>query len=294
MMRATILAIGGFALACAVALPAQAAAKPDPDVVQLSGRLQQIGNNPALAPYAQAQRTLARDAIAALADAGRSARPHALFLAEQRVALAQASAEAGADRAHLDQLQREHDQLMLQASQADAALARAQLARQRLQYQAVVEQAQTLQAQGAAAAQQAQQAQAEAAQAKRLAAAQARAATLARKEANLAEAAQALQSGSSAHSAAGAASLRLSDGSFAAGADNLDAAARRRVADFARAHASQRIVVEPRAASGQRVLAGRRAVAVEAALSAAGAGQVSISKVGPAGRGAEVEVRARP
>jgi hypothetical protein len=84
----------------------------------------------------------------------------------------------------------------------------------------------------------------------------------------------------------------LSAASFESGSDNLTASGRRRIADFARAHASQRIVIEPRAASDSRVLAGRRAVAVEAALAAAGAGQVSIRTVGQASKGATVEVRA--
>jgi hypothetical protein len=86
--------------------------------------------------------------------------------------------------------------------------------------------------------------------------------------------------------------MHLSSASFESGSDNLTASGRRRVADFARAHASQRIVVEPRGASDARVLAGRRAVAAEAALSAAGAGQVSIRPVGRASKGAEVEIRA--
>ena len=58
--------------------------------------------------------------------------PHMLSGGQRkRVALAQASATAEADRAKLDQLRQEHDQIMLQASQADAAVARAELARQR-------------------------------------------------------------------------------------------------------------------------------------------------------------------
>jgi hypothetical protein len=290
----TALAVAAFALGFA-ATPAHAA-KQDADVARLSAQLEQLDADPVLGQYALAQRTLARNAIGDLQNAGRSEREHALFMAEQRVALAQASAKVDADRAKLDQLQREHDQIMLEASQADAARAQAELARQRLQYEAAVQQTQMLQEQGVQATQQAQQAQAEAQQARRLAAAQARAATLARKEARLAEAAtQALQGssgGTASASSGGAASLHLSSASFESGSDNLTASGRRRVADFARAHASQRIVIEPRGASDSRVLAGRRAVAVEAALAAAGAGQVSIQAVGHASRGADVEIRA--
>jgi hypothetical protein len=280
--------------------PAAQAAQNDPDVARLSTELNRLVADPALGQYATGQQTLARNAIDDLARAGRSERGHALFMAEQRVALATASARVDADRAKLDQLQREHDQIMLQASQADAAIARAELARQKLQYQAAVQQAELLQAQGAQASQQAQQAQAEAAQAKRLASAQARAAALARKEARLAEAAtKALQgsggtgSSSSGASASGPASMRLSSGSFAGTSSDLTASARRRVAEFARKHGGQSIEIVPRAGSDSRVLAGRRAVSVEAALEAAGAGSVSIGAMGQSSAGAEVELRAR-
>lgn len=296
MTRALVTAcLIALAVAAGFAPASAGAASKDADVARLSAQLEQLDANPALAQYAAAQRTLARNAIADLANAGHSGHAHALFIAEQRVALARAAAQVDADRAQLDQLQREHDRIMLEASQADAARAQAELARQRLQYEAALQQSQILQEQGAQAAQQAQQAQAEAQQAKKLAAAQSRAAALARKEANLAVAAtKALQGGGPGGSAGGASqpgSLHLSSASFSAGSDNLTDSGRRRVADFARAHAGQRIVIEPRGASDARVLAGRRAVAVEAALEAAGAGQVSIRAVGQAAKGAEVSVR---
>ncbi|HET7931893.1 MAG TPA: hypothetical protein VFL63_10975 [Rhodanobacteraceae bacterium] len=289
-----------IAIACAllgmlaIAAPSVQAAKPDPDVVRLSAQIEKLAADPVLGQYALAQRTLARNAITDLQNAGYRSRDHARFMAEQRVALAEASAKVAADQATLDQLQSEHDRIMLEASQADAAAARAELARQRLQYQAAVEQAQMAQAQGAQAAQQAQQAQAEATQAKKLAAAQARAAKLARKEAQLAEAAtRALQGGGSTASSGGhAASLHLSTSSFGQASDDLTRSGRRRVADFARAHANQKIVIEPRGARDDRVLAGRRAVAVEAALEAAGASKVSIRPVAHAAKGADVEIRA--
>lgn len=293
MKRAFFTAVVAASFALGFAATPAHAAKQDADVARLSAQLEQLDADPVLGQYALAQRTLARNAIGDLQNAGRSEREHALFMAEQRVALAQASAKVDADRGKLDQLQREHDQIQLEASQADAARAQAELARQRLQYEAAVQQTQLLQAQGAQSAQQAQQAQAEAAQARKLAAAQSRAATLARKEARLAEAAtQALQGSSAPASGGGAARMHLSAASFESGSDNLTASGRRRVADFARAHANQRIVIEPRGASDARVLAGRRAVAVEAALAAAGAGQVSIRSVGHATKGADVEVRA--
>lgn len=292
-MKRIVAGLLAAALAIGLLAPVAYAAQPDPDVVRLSAQLENLTSDPTLGQYASAQRVLAQNAIADLAAAGRSGRPHALFMAEQRVALARAAARVDADRARLDQLQREHDRIMLEASQADAAATRAELAQQRLQYQAAVEQAQVLQQQGAQAAQQAQQAQAEAAQAKKLAAAQARAAALARKEARLAEAASGVSSSAAASPAAShGASLHLSASSFGADSDNLTASGRRRLADFARAHAGQSITVEPRASRDAKVLAGRRAVSVEAALAAAGATTISIRPVAHAAKGASVEVRA--
>ena len=118
---------------------------------------------------------------------GRRDRAHALFMAKQRVALAEVAAQVDADRAKLNQLQREQIQLMLETTQADAAIARAKLVRQRLRYEAAIQQAAALQEEDAQMSQRAKQAQMEATQAKRLAAAQARAAALARREARLAE-----------------------------------------------------------------------------------------------------------
>lgn len=292
----TAALIGALAFGIGAVSSVHAATK-DPDVARLSAQLEQLSADPELGQYALAQQVLARNAINDLQDAGRSAHDHALFMAEQRVALAQASAKTEADRARLDQLRQEHDQIMLQASQADAAAARAELARQRLQYEAAVQQAQMLQQQGAQATQQAQQAQAEAEQAKKLAAAQARAATLARKEARLAEAAtKALQGGSDRGASASggghaSGSLQLSSASFQSGSDSLSTSGQRRVANFGSAHAGQKIIVAPRASGSDRVLAGRRAMAVQQALAAAGAGQVTVWKVGSAAQGMEVEIR---
>ena len=287
-------------LAFGLALPlAAAAAQPDADVQRLSAQLDQLGADPVLGNLAQGEQARARDAIAALRDAGRRERPHYLFMAEQRVALAGAAAQAEADQHQLEQLQREHDHMLLEASQAEAASARAELARQRLQYQAAVEQAQMLQQQGAAYSQQAQQAQAEAEQARKLAAAQAHAAALARKEADLAEqATRALRGSSDESSGSGGGSghLTLSNSAFSAGGTDLSGSRSKRVQAFAKDHAGQSIRIVPHAGSGMRVLAGRRAVAVRDALVAAGAdaSRIQVGAVESGGEGATVEVTARP
>lgn len=292
-MRAmTFFAAAALTLILALPLTTQAQSS-DPDVQRLSAQLDQLSADPTLGGLALGEQARARDAISQLAQSGRKQRVHWLFMAQQRLALARAAAQAQADQGTLAQLERDHDHIMLEASQADAASARAELDRQRLQYQAAVEQAQMLQQQGAASAQQAQQAQMQAQQAQQLAAAQAHAAALAKKEADLAEAAtQALRgSGSSDRHAAG--SLSLPDGAFASGSDSISASQTRRLADFAQAHAGQSIRITPRAGAGMRVLAGRRAVAVRDALVAGGA-DASRIRIRPVanGSGAGVEVSA--
>jgi len=297
-MRARIL-VAVCVLAMGAVAPTFAnAASTDADADRLSAQLDQLNADPSLGNLALGEQARAREAVTALRDAGRRERPHYLFMAEQRVILAQAAAQAAADQNVLDQLNREHDHIMLEASQAEAAAARAELAQQRLQYQAAVEQARMLQQQGAAYSQQAQQAQAEAEQARKLAAAQARAAALARKEANLAEAAtRALRgnsssSGSSNSAGGGSARMHLSDSSFSAGGSELSASRAGRLEKFAKNHAGQSIRIVPRAAAGMRVLAGRRAVAVRDALVAGGANpaDLHIRAVASGGKGASVDV----
>lgn len=296
-MRARILlAVCVLALGTVAPMLANAASS-DADADRLSAQLSRLNADPTLGNFALGEQARARDAITALRDAGKRERPHYLFMAEQRLALAQAAAQAAADQDVLDQLSRDHDHIMLEASQAEAAAARAELARQRLQYQAAVEQAQMLQQQGAASAAQAQQAQAEAEQARKLAAAQARAAALARKEASLAEAAtRALRGGSSSDTASsgGSGRMHLSDSSFSAGGSELSASRASRLAKFAKDHAGQSLRIVPRAAAGMRVLAGRRAVAVRDALVAGGANpaDIHIRPVASGGKGASVEVEA--
>lgn len=172
-------------LAFGVAGTAQAK-RDDIDVGRLTNALNQLANDPVLGTYAQAEQVLARNAVAQLAQAGSSERPHALYMAERRVDLAKATAQWRDAQLKLTQLDREHDQIQLDNTRQEAETARRQLERQRLQYQMVQEEAQRLQEQGAAYSQAAQQAQAEAAKAKRLAEAQSRVARSAKHQAELA------------------------------------------------------------------------------------------------------------
>lgn len=190
-----------FATACLIGLLALSgsfvvhAGNDDLDISRLNASLDQLANDPTLGPFAQAEQARARDAVARLAQAGSSERAHALYLAERRVDLAKAAAQYQDAQNKLTQLDREHDQILLEQSRREAAAAQQELERQRMQYQMAQEESARLQQQGAAASQAAAQARAEAEQARQLAAAQSKVAKAARREAALAsQAARAMRS----------------------------------------------------------------------------------------------------
>jgi len=167
----------------------------DIDINRLTNSLDQLANDPSLGGYAQAEQARARDAINRLAQAGKHDRAHDLYLAERRVDLARTAAQLQDAQIKLTQLDREHDQLLLDNSRRDTQMAQLQLERQRLQNQMAQEETARLQEQGQAYSQAADQARAEADQAKKLAAAQSKVAKAARREAALAaQAAKAMRS----------------------------------------------------------------------------------------------------
>ncbi|MGH8157614.1 MAG: hypothetical protein ACREPQ_05805 [Rhodanobacter sp.] len=171
------------------------ARQDDIDISRLNSSLDQLANDPTLGNYAQAEQARARDAINRVAQASRHDRAHALYLAERRVDLARTAAQLQDAQIKLTQLDREHDQIMLDNSRRETEIARRELERQRLQSQLAQEEAARLQEQGQAYSQAADQARAEADQAKRLAAAQSKVAKAARHEAALAaQAAKAMRS----------------------------------------------------------------------------------------------------
>lgn len=204
-MKRSAMIFASVALAVAVAGSAHAR-QDDIDLSRLNSSLDQLANDPSLGNYAQAEQARARDAINRLAQAGSRERAHDLYLAERRVDLAKAAAQLQDAQIKLTQLDREHDQILLDNSRRDAEMARRELERQRLQYQLAQEETARLQQQGQEYSQAADQARAEAEQAKKLAAAQSKVAKAARREAALAaQAAKAMRSqmedGSSAEAA---------------------------------------------------------------------------------------------
>ncbi|KRE84575.1 hypothetical protein ASG75_11780 [Rhodanobacter sp. Soil772] len=171
------------------------ARQDDIDISRLTGSLNQLADDPGMGNYAQAEQARARDAINRLAQASSRERPHVLYLAERRVDLAKTAAQLQDAQIKLTQLDREHDQILLDNSRRDAELARRELERQRLQYQLAQEESARLQAQGLEYSQAADQARAEAERAKKLAAAQSKVARAARRQAELAaQAAKAMRS----------------------------------------------------------------------------------------------------
>lgn len=182
-------------LALVFAGPASAASKPDPDLDRLTAALAVLDQDPALADLAGLERLKARQALAALQGARSRDRGHALMLANWWVEAAQDAAQAELLTQQSIQLDRERDQIMLEASRRDAEMARREADRLRLQSLAHEEEAQRM-AEAAEnerlaseqAAADAQAANAQAAQARKLAEARAQETRLARKEAELAAA----------------------------------------------------------------------------------------------------------
>lgn len=202
-MKRLAIALTAGMLALGIAGAAQAH-RDDIDVSRLNGNLNQLSSDPVLGNYAQAEQSLARNAIAQLAQADSHDRPHALYMAERLVDTARASAQLQDAQMKLAQLDREHDQIQLENTRREAETAQRELERQRLLNQMAQEETQRLQEQGEAYSMAAQQAQAEAAKAKKLAEAQSRVARSAKREADLAaKAAKAMRAQMQQQDAAG-------------------------------------------------------------------------------------------
>ncbi len=172
---------------------AMAATKPNPDLERLNASLAALDNDPALSELAAVERLKARQSVTQFAAAKGKSRELALYVANKRVETAQAAAQAELLGNQAEQLDRERDQIMLQASQRDAEMARREADQLRLQNMARQEEAermsQTIEEERIAREQSnadAQLSSAQAIQARKLADARAREVELARKEAELA------------------------------------------------------------------------------------------------------------
>jgi outer membrane protein OmpA-like peptidoglycan-associated protein len=294
-IRGAWLAGFGMLLVLSVAV----AAKTDLDYERLRGSLSDLSADPALGPLASAERALAEQAVQAVLGTRGKERTHLVYVAERRVDVAYATAQAIDQERRLDKLDREHDQILLMASRRDAEQARLEAEKQRIQSLAQAEEAERLRAeadaaraQGEQSAQDADLARRQAEQTKRLADAQARESELARKEAQLAEAAATDLRGrlQSLHATRGTHGLQmtLDDIAFAPGRSALRAEARAnldKVVAFVNKDPHKPVHIEGHTdsrgnANANQMLSQRRAESVRDALVAAGVAASRITAIG--------------
>ncbi|QBB71857.1 hypothetical protein ELE36_16670 [Pseudolysobacter antarcticus] len=162
------------------------AAKTDLDYQRLRASLDELHNDPSLGSFATAEQTLARQAVDALLLGGDAkTRTHLIYIAERRIDIASVAAQTEAEQTKLTQLEREHDKIMLQASQREAATARMDAEKQRIIGLAQAEEADRLRAEAEVSAQEAEASRLEVDQAKRVAKAKDTESSAGRKEAEL-------------------------------------------------------------------------------------------------------------
>ncbi len=250
-----------------------------------------------------------QDAIRALRESSTrdaAIRQHLSYIAERRLDIAVAASEVGASQRRLAELEREHDQILLQASRREAELSRLEGEKLRLQSLAQAEAAERAQreatlAQAASAesAADAVSARAEAEQARRVASAQSAEAGLARREAELAMAAAdslrvQMQSLKAKQESRGLV-MTLGESVFAPGQSDMRSEAMKNldaVIDFVNQDTSRQIRIEGHtdsrgSANMNQVLSQKRAEALKQALIDRG---VDTGRIIALGRGADVPV----
>lgn len=291
----------GAAIVLAAALvvqPLHAGAPPkDADLQRLTADLAQLDADPQLGSLGGVDRLKAHQALAALAQTTpySDARKPALYVAERRVAAARFAAQADLYERQIDQADREHDRILLQASRRDADRARMEAERLRMQDKARQEEAQAAAADQQAQQQAQQQQEAslatdESEQARALAEAKAKAAALAQQEAALTAAAKAGGKAPPPVAEPRGPSLLVSGAVFLPGSatvrnDKMAKAQIQAVVDFARANAGATIRIEghtDNAAGPQKSLAlsQQRAEMLKNYLRAAGIATTRIQAVG--------------
>ena len=250
------------------------AATEDPAVAMLNQRLIALQADMRTTDLAALERLQAQQAIAVLAKAKRKELDQARYLAERRVAIAEASARAEAARREVDQLERTRSELLVEASRREAARARQEA--ERLRVQAQIQAEETERMRQAAEAETLARQDAEAAltsvagkQAARVNSAQQNAAKLAREEAELVSGQKLPASKFDSRGEI----FTLAGDAFAAGQATLSSAARdqlKALAEYLNIGRKGRVTIEGYdSATG---VGQRRAQALKDALVAAGVG----------------------
>ncbi|MEO7200730.1 MAG: OmpA family protein [Dokdonella sp.] len=289
------------ALACVSVVGCGSMPARDIDFERLSRSLNQLSADDRLAAQGSTEMMQARSALRTLEEEGRGKqRGHLLYVAERRVDIAWAAAQAADLGVQKTELAREQQRLQLVFARFQAEQARRELERQQLQAQIRAEEAQRIAAESEDARLQGEQqlasANAETEQARRLAQAQARASALARQEAELAGAAveslrvrlNTLQATQGARGM----QMTLGDVAFAPGQASLRAEARGNLLelrDFIASEPDKAILIEGHTDStgnrdANQLLSQKRAHAVRDALVAEG---VDASRISVIGVGAE-------
>lgn len=138
-MRIRNLMVAGL-----LAVPLVAAAAEDPAVAVLNQRLVALQADMATAEVASYEKLQAQQAIANLAKAKRKELDNARYLAERRVAIAEAASRTAVARRQVDELERTRNELLIEAGRREVARVRQEAERLRVQTQIQAEEAERL------------------------------------------------------------------------------------------------------------------------------------------------------
>ncbi len=133
-----------LALLLGLAAAGPLSAADNPVIAQLNQRLVALQANPEFAELAAFERLQAQQAITELAEARRSVRERAQYVAERRVEIAEIAVRTQAAQRELARLDRTRSELLVEASRREAERARQEAERLRIQAQIQAEESERL------------------------------------------------------------------------------------------------------------------------------------------------------